>query len=107
VACVAVQLLTRSNRRAGCMTRGPGPPCWARWSRRGAPTWRGRMPPAWLLTLSPAGLGKSGELLVTAGRLHAPRARRFGFFSPGPACMTCGTQPPCGGGESWSVLEKA
>jgi hypothetical protein len=31
VAQVAVQLLTRSNRRTGCMTRGPGPPrraCW-------------------------------------------------------------------------------
>jgi hypothetical protein len=28
---VAVQLLARSNRRAGCMTRGPGPPCWACW----------------------------------------------------------------------------
>jgi hypothetical protein len=31
VAQVAVQLLTRSNRRTGCMTRGPGPPCWACW----------------------------------------------------------------------------
>jgi hypothetical protein len=31
VARVAVQLLTRSNRRAGCMTRGRGLPCWARW----------------------------------------------------------------------------
>jgi hypothetical protein len=32
------------------------------------------MPPAWLPALSPAGLGKSGGPLVTAGRLHAPRA---------------------------------
>jgi hypothetical protein len=32
---VAVQLLTRSNRRAGCMTRGPGPPCWVRWKSEG------------------------------------------------------------------------
>jgi hypothetical protein len=31
VARVAVQLLARSIRHAGCMTRGPGPPCWARW----------------------------------------------------------------------------
>jgi hypothetical protein len=31
VAQVAVQLHARSIRRAGCMTRGPGPPCWARW----------------------------------------------------------------------------
>ena len=31
VVQVAVQLLTRSNRRTGCMTRGPGPPSWARW----------------------------------------------------------------------------
>jgi hypothetical protein len=28
---VAVQLLARSNRHAGCMTRGLGPPCWVRW----------------------------------------------------------------------------
>jgi hypothetical protein len=31
VAQVAVQLHARSIRRAGCMTRGPGPPCWACW----------------------------------------------------------------------------
>jgi hypothetical protein len=29
VAQVAVQLHAQSVRRAGCMTRGPGPPCWA------------------------------------------------------------------------------
>ena len=29
VAQVAVQFLARSIRRAGCVTRGPGPPCWA------------------------------------------------------------------------------
>jgi hypothetical protein len=108
VARVVVQLLARSNRRAGCMTRGPGPPCWARWSRRGAPTWHGCMPPAWPSALLPAGLGESGGVLVTTRWLHAPRARRFGFFSPGPACMTRGTQPPRRGGENlgacWSGL---
>jgi hypothetical protein len=31
VAQVAMQLLTRSNRRTGRMTRGPGLPCWACW----------------------------------------------------------------------------
>jgi hypothetical protein len=31
VAQVAVQLHARSSRRAGCMTRGPGPPGWACW----------------------------------------------------------------------------
>jgi hypothetical protein len=31
VAQVAVQLHARSIRRADCMTRGPGPLCWARW----------------------------------------------------------------------------
>jgi hypothetical protein len=65
---VAVRLLARSDRRAGCMTRGRVG------SRRSAPTWRGCMPPAWLPALSPAGLGESGGMLVTAGRLHAPRA---------------------------------
>jgi hypothetical protein len=32
---VAVQLLARSDRRAGCMTRGHGPPCWVRWKPEG------------------------------------------------------------------------
>jgi hypothetical protein len=32
---VAVQLLARSNRQAGCMTRGPGPPCWVCWKPEG------------------------------------------------------------------------
>jgi hypothetical protein len=31
VAQVAVQSHARSIRRAGCMTRGPWPPCWACW----------------------------------------------------------------------------
>jgi hypothetical protein len=31
VAWAAVQLLARSIRRVGCMTRGPGPPCCACW----------------------------------------------------------------------------
>jgi hypothetical protein len=31
VAQVAVRLHARSIRRAGCMTRGPGPPCRACW----------------------------------------------------------------------------
>jgi hypothetical protein len=70
-----VQLLTRSNRRTGCMTHGPRPPCWACWSQRGTPTWHGCMPPAWLSTLSFAGLGESGGVLVTARGLHATRAR--------------------------------
>jgi hypothetical protein len=45
---VAVRLLARSNLRAGCVTRGPGPSSWRVRSRRGASTWRGCMPPAWL-----------------------------------------------------------
>jgi hypothetical protein len=74
VARVAVQFLARSNRRADCMTCGPGPPCWACRSRKGAPPWCGCMPPAWRSALSPAGLGESGGMLVTAGQLRAPRA---------------------------------
>jgi hypothetical protein len=31
------------------------------------------MPPSWRSALSPAGLGEDGGVLVTAGRLHAPR----------------------------------
>jgi hypothetical protein len=71
---VAVQFLARSKRRAGCMTCGPGPPCWLCWSRKGALTWCGCMPLAWRFALSPAGLGESGGMLVTAGQLRAPRA---------------------------------
>jgi hypothetical protein len=48
VAQVAVQLLACSIRRAGCVTRGPGPSCWHVGSRRSVPTWRGSTPPAWL-----------------------------------------------------------
>jgi hypothetical protein len=70
---VAVQFLARSNRRAGYMTCGPRPPCWTRRSRKGAPPWCGCMPPAWRSALSPAGLGESGGMLVTAGQLRAPR----------------------------------
>jgi hypothetical protein len=37
------------------------------------------------------------------------RAWRFGFFSPGPACMMCGTQPPRRGrvnlGACWRRLD--
>jgi hypothetical protein len=70
---VAVQLLAHSNRCAGYMTCGPGPPCWTRRSRKGAPPWCGCMLPAWRSALSPAGLGESGGVLVTAGQLCAPR----------------------------------
>jgi hypothetical protein len=47
VARVA-QRLACSTRRASCATRGLGPPRWPVRSRRGASTWRGCMPPAWL-----------------------------------------------------------
>jgi hypothetical protein len=70
---VAVQLLARSDRRAGCMTRGRGPPCWACWkSERCAHL-------AWLHAACMAARpfirwsGRKWGALVTAGRLHAPR----------------------------------
>jgi hypothetical protein len=71
---VAVQFFARSNRRAGYMMCGPGPPCWMRRSRKGVSSWCSCMPPAWWSALSPTGLGEDGGVLVTAGRLHAPRA---------------------------------
>jgi hypothetical protein len=74
VARVAVQFHVRSNRRVGYMTCGPGPPCWMRRSRKDAPPWCGCMLPTWRPALSPAGLGESGGMLVTAGQLRAPRA---------------------------------
>jgi hypothetical protein len=35
VVRVAVQLLARSDRCVGCMTRGRGPPCWVCWKSEG------------------------------------------------------------------------
>ena len=32
---VAVQLLARSDRHAGCIMRGRGPPCWVCWKSEG------------------------------------------------------------------------
>jgi hypothetical protein len=72
---VAVRLLARSDRRVGCVTRGRGPPCWVRWKSEGR-THLARLHAACMAArrLSPAGLGESGGMLVTAVRLHAPRA---------------------------------
>jgi hypothetical protein len=70
---VAVQFLARSNRHAGYMSCGPGPPCWMRRSRRGVPSRCGCTPPARRSALSTADFGEDGGVLVTAGRLHAPR----------------------------------
>jgi hypothetical protein len=74
LAQVAVQFLARSNRRAGYMTCGPGPPCWTHRSRKGASPWCSCMPPAWRSALSPVGLGEDGGVLVTVGQLRAPHA---------------------------------
>jgi hypothetical protein len=73
VTQVAVQLHARSIRRAGCITRGPRPRCWARWESEKCAHLTRLHAACMAAALSPAGLGKSGEPLVTAGRLHAPR----------------------------------
>jgi hypothetical protein len=96
---VAVQLLARSNRRVGCMTCGPGSPCWARWSRRGVPTWRSCMPTVWLSTLSPAGLDESGGTLVTAGQLHALRVAVW-LLLPWTSLHDAWAQHPCRRGRT-------
>jgi hypothetical protein len=48
VVAQAAQRLACNTRRASCATRGLGPPGWPVRSRRGASTWCGCMPPAWL-----------------------------------------------------------
>jgi hypothetical protein len=82
---VAVRLLARSVRRAGCVTRGRGPPCWVRWKSEG------RAHLAWL------------HAACTVARPFARWSRRkwrnarnrwASFFCSGPACTTRGTQPP-------------
>ena len=45
------QWLACSTRRASCTTRGLEPSRWLVRGRRGASTWRGCMPPAWLPAL--------------------------------------------------------
>jgi hypothetical protein len=87
VARVAVLLHARSIRRAGCMTRGPRPPCWACWESE-----------------KRAHLARLHAACMVARPFRTHRARRFGFFRSEPACMTCGTQPPRRRGGRWSVL---
>jgi hypothetical protein len=74
VARVAVQLLARSDRRAGCMMRGRGLPCWARWKSERC---------AHLARLHAACIaarpftrwsGRKWGDACNAGRLQAPRA---------------------------------
>jgi hypothetical protein len=62
--------------------------------------------PAWWSALSPAGLGEGGGVLVTAGRLHAPCARRFGFFCLGQLARRVGPSPRVVGGGPLSALVK-
>jgi hypothetical protein len=66
--------LARSNRCAGYMTYGPGPPCWSAGcdgAEKGAQPRCGCMLPAWWSTFSTAGFGEDGGTLITVGRLHA------------------------------------
>jgi hypothetical protein len=91
---VAVQLLARSNRRAGCMTCGPEPPCWVRWKSEGR-AHLARLPAA-CMAVRPftRWSGRKWRNACNRWAVCMHRARRFGFFCPRPACMTCGTQPP-------------
>jgi hypothetical protein len=101
LAQVAVQILARSNWRAGYMTCGPGFPCWTRRSRKGAFPWCSCMPPAWRSALSPAGLGEDGGVLVTAGQLRAPRAAVWLLLSWASLHDAWDrTQPPCRRGRT-------
>jgi hypothetical protein len=67
VARVVVRFLARSDWRVGLGLHAGRVEV-----EKGAPLWCGCMPPAWRSALSPAGLGESGGMLVTAGQLRAP-----------------------------------
>jgi hypothetical protein len=100
-------LLACSNWRAGCATRGPGPPSWRVRSRRSASTWRGCMPPAWLPTPSARWSGRKWG--IACNRWAVMRTARGGLASSAsePVCMTCGTQPHAAGeglGACWRRL---
>jgi hypothetical protein len=87
------------------MTCGPGPPCWTRRSRKGVPPWCSCMPPEWQSAFSPAGLGESGGVLVTARQLRAPRAALWLLLS-WASLHDAGPRPRVVGGGPWSVLVK-
>jgi hypothetical protein len=74
VAQVAVQLHARGSRRAGCMTRGPGPPRWACWeSEKHAHLARLHAACMVARPFRPLVWAKVEGHFVTAGRLCAPR----------------------------------
>ncbi len=100
VARVAVQLLARSDRRAGCMTRGRGPPCWVRWKSEGR---------AHLARLHAACMAaRPFTHLSGRKRRNARNRRAVSCLSCGglpPSCFrsartTCGAQPPCRRGRT-------
>jgi hypothetical protein len=80
VVAQVVQRLACSIRRAGCATRGLGPPRWPIRSRRGASTWRGCMSPTWLP--APFARWSGQKWRVTCNRWVVARAVRGGSVSP-------------------------
>jgi hypothetical protein len=102
---VVVQLLARSNRSAGRMTRGPGPPCWVRWKSEGR---------AHLARLH-AACTAVRPFTRWSGRKWRNACNRWWLHAP---CVAVWLLPPWAslhdawdpasavGGGPWSVLEK-
>jgi hypothetical protein len=95
-------LLACSIRRAGCMTRGPEPPCWACWKSEKC-AHLARLHAACMATRPFARWSRQKWRAACNRWAVACTARRFGFFCSGPACMTCGTQPPRRKGKDLGV----
>jgi hypothetical protein len=61
------------------------------------------MPPALWSALSTAGFGEDGGVLITAGRLHAPRAAVCLLRVSGQPTRRVGPSPRVAGWEPWST----
>jgi hypothetical protein len=91
VAQVAVQLHARSIRRAGCMTRGPGPPCWACWeSEKRAHLARLHVA---CMAAHPFARWSGQKWRVACNRWAVVRTARGGLASPALSRLACRVGP--------------
>jgi hypothetical protein len=106
VARVAVQLLARSIRRAGCMTRGPGPPCWACWKLEKC-AHLARLHAA-CMAARPFARWSEQKWRAACNRWAVACTARGGLASSalGQLALRVGPSPRAVGGGPWSVLEK-
>jgi hypothetical protein len=103
---VAVQLLARSDRRAGCVTRGRGPPCWVRWKSEGR-AHLARLHAA-CMAARPFARWSRRKWRNARNRWAVACTAHGGLASSalGQLARRVGPSPRAVGGGPWSVLEK-